>query len=282
MIIHISGTPAIGKTTLGKMLKRKYKKLVIFDTDDLLTAQDEKTIEKSTSMKNKKKTWNKITTDKLKKLFKKNEDKCLVIVGNLLGPDNTYYVLDDQYNGKNVYRILYDVPLKLAIKRYYEREISILNDENLLENVLSNDIVIPSTRRYVKMFENDNTWHTNNNYAKLTIKQIMSLLKSINKSEYPQHMDDTFYFISSKDNSVHHVWSSHVICNKLWNKNKIKVMEYDSKVLKALSLFLDYQNQFDHAVRELIKEKYDKYVKINKLKNKMNGLFRKYKCVKLH
>ena len=107
MIIHISGAPGSGKTTLGNKIKKQNKNVIVKDLDDILM--------KFTKGK-RIKDWNsKKYQEYLDKLLEKykNSSKIIILVGlnKDMGHSNTFY---------NVYAD-YKFYIKIPIKKHLEQ-----------------------------------------------------------------------------------------------------------------------------------------------------------------
>ena len=118
IIIHISGFPGSGKTTLGEKIQKIFKnKVVVYDTDNFIqgyTEEGKKLLKVEQDIKLGKKTWkeheilwNQTIKNKIEEFVKQHPNKVIVFVGSLdnFAPPNTIYKI------KADYKYLLDVPL---------------------------------------------------------------------------------------------------------------------------------------------------------------------------
>jgi adenylate kinase family enzyme len=199
MIIHISGSPGSGKTTLGEKINTLYgNKIIVYDTDDFIqhhnkAGQQLLQLEKTATIEEYKQVWEHILDVKIKKFIDEHPNKIIIFTGILdnFSPDGTIYPLKADVN------FMIDLPLHELLKRYYFR---ICVDDKKRTRIKSNDYwnkvaqkiyridssqdIIDSNQRYIK-------WHTENGYKFANSKEIIAEIKNIIKYfKYKNKYDD--------------------------------------------------------------------------------------------
>ncbi len=132
MIIHISGAPGSGKTTIGLKLKKHYKtKVIVKDLDDLFAE----------FMKlNTKKFSSKKYQNFIDDFINKHNNKSIIFVGL-----NSEHLTNKFYKINPDYKFYIDLSVDINLKRHFLREIDgwldwMQNrDKNLLFHQLLND-----------------------------------------------------------------------------------------------------------------------------------------------
>jgi thymidylate kinase len=110
MIIHISGAPGSGKTTIGLKLKKYYKtKVVVKDLDDLFSEFMKSNIGKFSSKKYQK---------FIDIFIESNNKKSIVFVGL-----NSEHLTDTFYELNPDYKFYIDLSVDINVKRHFLREI---------------------------------------------------------------------------------------------------------------------------------------------------------------
>ena len=122
IIIHISGFPGSGKTTLGKKLEKMFKNIIVYDTDGFIQHHTKEgkqllQLDKLKKWKEYKILWKNTIKNKINRFISKYHNKIIVFVGSLdnFAPSNTIY------NIKTNYKFVLDIPLNELMKRYYLR-----------------------------------------------------------------------------------------------------------------------------------------------------------------
>jgi adenylate kinase family enzyme len=277
MIIHISGTPGTGKTTLGYNIQKKHPKFKIFDTDQFLTEKDHTKIRRAKSKSIAKKIWNTIIETRLKIFLKMNENKVVILIGDLTNgsPDGTRYNLNKLKNKDKINKIFYYVDLSILIKRYYKRDVcnGLLKDNKFLNGIIAGHYDIPSTKQFIKMNRDDIKWHKKDNYVFMNEKQIINLMAEIGGLHKPgTDASERHYFVSSGDNSVMSCWKEWVNMLRLLNTkdhqhNMMHIVPFNKSLLELLFIKLGMEYEQDHGVKEMLHNKLNKKMKnTNKFK----------------
>ncbi len=194
MIIHISGFPGSGKTTLGEIIQKKYgSKVVVYDTDGfiqhhnnngkaLLKVENDMTTVKKTQ-KDYNTLWRKTIKESINKFIKEHADKPIIFVGSL---DN-FAPMDANYSPPVDYKYILDVPLYEIMKRYYQRLYKQDQDwtkkqtDNYWKAVSKNIYNIKSSTGIIKDNEKYMQWHKKNNYEIMKPEKIIKLINKLLK-----------------------------------------------------------------------------------------------------
>lgn len=195
ILIHISGFPGSGKTTLGTVIKKMFgSKVIVYDTDNFIqhhTKEGKKLLLLEKQITNGNKTihdykilWKEIIKNKIEDFTLKYHKKIIIFVGSLdnFAPPNTIYNIDAEY------KFLLDVPLDEVMKRYYLRIYLDNQSKSKTKSKeywkkISEDIYhIASSDYIIKEYKKYNLWHKKNNYKFLSDIQIINQIKTIIKS----------------------------------------------------------------------------------------------------
>ena len=177
MIIHISGAPGSGKTTIGLKLKKYYKtKVIVKDLDDLFAE----------FMKlNTKKFSSKKYQNFIDDFINKHNNKSIIFVGL-----NSEHLTNKFYKINPDYKFYINLPVDINLKRHFLREINswldwmqnidknilfnqLLNDENEVINGLTNSFTrglkISEQKKFIMSFD---AHYITENYQFLSSTQI--------------------------------------------------------------------------------------------------------------
>lgn len=186
IIIHISGYPGSGKTTLGKKLEQMFKNIIVYDTDGFIQHNTEEGIQllklgKLKKWKEYKILWKNTIKNKINEFISEYHNKIIVFVGSLdnFAPPNTIY------NIKGDYKFCLNVPLNELMKRYYlriyfmEQKSTKKQSDDYWKKLSDGDYFINSSEGIIKDYEKYNSWHKKNNYIFLDDKGIINNIKDI-------------------------------------------------------------------------------------------------------
>lgn len=176
MIIHISGAPGSGKTTIGLKLKKYYKtKVIVKDFDDLF-AEFKIKYKKFSSIK-----YQNFIDD----FINKHNNKSIIFVGL-----NSEHLTNKFYKINPDYKFYINLPVDINLKRHFLREIDgwvnwmqnrdknilfnqLLNDENEVINGLTNSFTrtlkISKQKKFIMSFD---AHYITKNYQFLSSTQI--------------------------------------------------------------------------------------------------------------
>lgn len=186
IIIHISGFPGSGKTTLGEKLQKMFNNIIVYDTDEFIqphTKEGKKLLKLDNGKKSKeyKILWEKTIENKINILTSKYKNKIIVFVGSLdnFAPPNTIY------NIKADYKFILNVPLNELLKRYYlriyfmDQKITKEKSINYWKKLSKGVYRIHGSEDIIKDYEEYNEWHKKNNYIFLTDYKIIDKINNI-------------------------------------------------------------------------------------------------------
>lgn len=193
-IIHISGFPGSGKTTLGDNIQKTFgNKVVVYDTDNFIQPNTkeggqllklEKEIsEGNQTWKEHRILWKNTIKNKIDEFIYKHPNKIIVFVGSLdnFAPPNTIYKINANY------KYVLDMPLDELMKRYYlriyltEQKVSKKISQDYWKKLSQNTYHIMGSEEIKKQHTKYNLWHTQNNYEFLNDKKIINNIKKIVK-----------------------------------------------------------------------------------------------------
>ena len=192
MIIHISGFPGSGKTTLGEKIQKKYgSKVIIYDTDGFIqhnTPEGKKLLKLENEISkgnakwsDHKKIWKETLKNKIEEFINKYPNKIIVFVGSLdnFAPPNTIYNINADI------KFVLDVPLTELMKRYYlriyltEHKISKQNSKHYWTQLSKGVYNISSSKDIIKNYQKYNQWHIKNNYKFKSDKDIIEFINKL-------------------------------------------------------------------------------------------------------
>lgn len=191
IIVHISGFPGSGKTTLGEKLQKLYKNIIVYDTDNFIqhhTKEGKKLLKIEKDILNNKKTdrdykdlWKKTIKNKIDEFISEYNNKIIVFVGSLdnFAPPNTIYNINANY------KFVLDVPLNELMKRYYlrisqmEQKSTKKQSENYWDNLSKGIYHITGSDNMIKEHKKYNEWHKKHNYIFLDDKDIINKINDI-------------------------------------------------------------------------------------------------------
>lgn len=166
MVVHISGSPGSGKTTLGEWITVKYGNFIaVKDTDEFIQRGDDedrrlkKFIETSKEYMDELKS---IKDRKIEEFIKENPNKHIVFVGLM-----DHFGLKPFYDMKRAgVKIFIDIEDSDLLRQYYTRFGTLPSEvgNSLWEDVANGKDYIMSSSE--KMKENDDIWleHKQHNY----------------------------------------------------------------------------------------------------------------------
>jgi len=174
MIIHISGAPGSGKTTLGKkLIELKKRNVMIFDLDDIFD-------EFVSSHRFNSSSYQKF----LNNLIKKHSNKHIIFVGLNMDKGHTSKL----YNLHADYDIYIDIEEVILLERLFYREVRQINrhkkmiwqdylrDPNKISLRLAHNVNINALKKETKRFDKI---YTKAAYQWMTISAIKRLLRKL-------------------------------------------------------------------------------------------------------
>tara|TARA_Y100000389_G_C17244196_1_gene404723 strand:- start:76 stop:657 length:582 start_codon:yes stop_codon:yes gene_type:complete len=190
MIVHISGFPGSGKTTLGEKIQKIYgSKIIVYDTDHFIQHNNNNgkaLLKVEKDMKTGKKTqkdyntlWEKTIKESINKFIKIHTDKPIIFVGSL---DN-FAPIGANYSPPVDYKYILDVPLYEIMRRYYlriyktEQELTEKQADDYWKKITKGIYNISSSSDIIKNYDKYMQWHKKNNYKIMDSENIIKILK---------------------------------------------------------------------------------------------------------
>jgi len=172
ILIHVSGTPGSGKTTLGQKFAA-LEGVIVIDTDDVINAEDQEELMKLDKKgppgdihKLYREEWERRLTRTLWKEYhdaiEKNA-KMLLFTGIMNGDPEPGRILPMPF--ANIEKYFLDLPLPFLLKQYYGRygkEMS--TEDEFWEGVAAKRYKIPSSHTYLNAFKQEKGWHLSHGY----------------------------------------------------------------------------------------------------------------------
>lgn len=189
-IIHISGSPGAGKTTLGEELSKKYGKLIaVKDTDEFIQREQSEEISRARDEECAM-LWRKYVHAGVIQFIRDNPNKIIVFVGILdiiVGREPYYYEFD--YVTKQFFL---DVPLSVLLKRYYTRFVQLAH----WDEIARNEIKIPSSDTYIEETITQKESDARRGYELVTHEQILQYFESLNLCNHCRKLASYISFCS--------------------------------------------------------------------------------------
>lgn len=179
-IVHISGSPGSGKTTLGKRLSSLFEVRVI-DTDDLLTELDEQQLFKfrdAGEHKKAQKFWRERFSLRLKDVAEKNQDANVLIFTGILNHDSPEGELLEM-PFPNLEKYFLDIPAPKLLQQFYGRLAHLLqHDFQFAEEIASGKWTVESSVEYLAQSSREKNWHAEHGYALLSPDDVIARIET--------------------------------------------------------------------------------------------------------
>jgi shikimate kinase len=162
-IVHISGSPGTGKTTLGQSLIGARA----IDTDELISDKEGEHI-KQLKGEEALRYWSDLFTQRIIECIDKAQHELILFFTGILNhhsPDGSIL----KFPVPNVRLYFLDLPLPLLLQRFYKRYTKQLSDDAVFWlQVSTNYHVIPSSQEYLRNCAEERAWHLKNGYVVLS------------------------------------------------------------------------------------------------------------------
>lgn len=183
IVIHVSGFPGSGKTTLGEKIKR-IRNVIVIETDEFIQHHTKEgkqllALEGENKWKEYKSLWKKTMKAKINTVLEQHKDKIIVFVGSL---DN-FALPGSIYNIKADHKFLLDVPLDELMKRYYLRVAKEKDNEDYWSKLSKGIYRISSSDNIIKNYAKYNKWHKKHNYSFLNWSKIIDYISSVKSTQ---------------------------------------------------------------------------------------------------
>lgn len=198
LVIHISGTPGSGKTTLGEKIAKARPDIRVIDTDDLLrddTPQTDELIslERENPPGDEKygKRWREIFTKEIHTAIDvaaKDGVRVLVFVGILDhwgGPKAVPLLIDN-----TSYRFYIDIATPQLLRQFYNRICILFTTEKDWNDVANNIHSIPGSDQVIRDAEKSRLWHISHKYELKSSTAIYEFVTSLSPPSLSKTMTD--------------------------------------------------------------------------------------------
>ena len=194
IIIHISGFPGSGKTTLGTKLQKMFgNKIFVYDTDNFIqhhTKEGKKllSIESEIDNGNKspseyKKLWYDTIRTKINEIVEKYQNQPIIFVGSLdnFSWNGQIYEIDTNH------RILLHIPIPELLKRYYMRiglrdlkgDTDDYNSSKYWKSISKGIYKIYSSEQIIADHKAYSEWHLKHQYKFLNENKVINYIKKL-------------------------------------------------------------------------------------------------------
>lgn len=171
VIIHISGSPGSGKSTLGELITKLWKsKVLVYDTDEFIQPDTPEGKEllampRDSDINIYTTRWKEIMQKLLKTFFNTHRNKQYIVLVGLasnFSSDETIYSLDGFVPKENRFFLAYDPAI--IIQRFYSRYADIQNSKFWLD-VSNGRPIIPSSSNVIRENKRELDWHVQHDYT---------------------------------------------------------------------------------------------------------------------
>lgn len=181
IVVHVSGSPGSGKTTLGEWITKKYGKFIaVKDTDEFIQRGDDEDKRLQNFTEGSKEYMDRLRSIKdrgIHDFVKENPTKHIVFVGLM-----DHFGLKPFYDMKEA-NVKFFIDIKNAdlLRQYYTRFATLdsTTSRSLWEDVANNRDYILSSEE--KMKENDDMWneHRQHNYRLMSQDEIKNFITEV-------------------------------------------------------------------------------------------------------
>ena len=179
VLVHISGSPGSGKSTLGYKLSKLFPKFKIIETDRFVTNKDRIKRDKHKLLKDRRKFISNIYQNKFNYYNKKYKN--IIYVGILNSSMQGALYKKQKFD----YKIFLNVSNLELFKRYYGREVvnGILTSDKYIRKSIKGEWYILSSTEVLEWHKKEIGQHKKLGYVLMTEKQIINLIKKINNKK---------------------------------------------------------------------------------------------------
>ncbi len=179
-IVHVSGSPGSGKTTLGERIARDFAgQVTVFDTDEIIQhhlASGKELVKLMDDTSDKgllsyTRRWTEIFTEGIDDVIARTDTKVLVFVGILnhfRPPGGSILALDAATE-----RFFIDLPLSQLVRQFYTRYGKELGqDQEFWTGIVEQRYNIPDSLSFVRDSKQEREWHAAHDYKFLGTEDI--------------------------------------------------------------------------------------------------------------
>lgn len=175
-VIHVSGSPGSGKSTLVEMLQKKHQIMDVFDTDEILEDDDPLVLHMRSLPQNTSQyviAWKRAVRFNIEKRIQAAREKNVHyiifcgILNNFSGPFGGIVDINDLAQHK----YFLAPPLPVLLRRFYVRYETLKDDTEFWEGVARGDYPIPGSEDNKKMHAKEREWHVKNGYRIMSDQQ---------------------------------------------------------------------------------------------------------------
>lgn len=166
-VIHVSGTPGVGKSTLGERLTFIMRNIRVVDTDDIFSEDDHNTLRVIPQ-----------DTEEYVRVWKDTTIRCIrrkigaainervsamVFVGilsNMNGPIGGIVDADSLFP----FRVFIDLTIAVLLQQFYTRLGKLHGQQHFWEDVAKDFFPVPSSEQVKRNAATDREWHTQHGY----------------------------------------------------------------------------------------------------------------------
>jgi len=193
IVIHVSGTPGSGKTTLGEKFLN-YSEISVVDTDELISQEDEEKLFllRDTGLPEDihrpyRRAWKKLFRKQLWKAHDTalEQGKDIILFTGILNHMSPPPGMVAKMPFIQMAKYFLDVPLPILLRQFYSRFTKeLLDQEEFWEGVAIGRYVIPSSDQYLKDLKEEQAWHLSHGYKLMTSKKIEKKIKRLLTCSY--------------------------------------------------------------------------------------------------
>jgi hypothetical protein len=188
IVVHVSGTPGSGKTTLGQKFLGD-SRIAVIDTDELINGADETALlflrgtgTPEDIHRPYRRGWKKLFRKRLWKAYHQAEDdgKMILLFTGILNHMSPPPGMVMEMPFAMMQKYFLDIPLPQLLRQFYGRFTKdFLNDEEFWTGVAEGRYGIPSSNEYLKDFKQEKTWHFEHGYRLVSTKKMEKKIKRL-------------------------------------------------------------------------------------------------------
>ena len=180
LIIHVSGNPGSGKTTMGKKLQL-LEGVEVVDTDEIFTEQDEDQVMalwNDGKTKEARELWKETFSKRLVDAAHSHENATVLVFTGILNHGNLEgQILEMPF--KNVEKYFIDISPAQLLRQFYGRLAKLLAEDNTFaEEIANNRWTVESSVDYLAQSQREKQWHLNSGYKLVPVTNIYEEIRT--------------------------------------------------------------------------------------------------------